>query len=150
MRLPWISKKEHDKEMDLKDHIIQGWICKCNNLEKDIVEKEDVITNHIDSDLENALENQHLRIRVKNLEKMVEWHEENECKLNKERIKYNFLYAHYKKLYHDYKRYYRKTLDATQTITNEKVEAEQELARATGKLDKIKNAYRMLTGKEID
>lgn len=143
MRLPWISRKEHDKEMNLKNHIIKGWINKCNRLEKDIVEKEDVITNHIDSDLENALENQHLRIRVKNLEKMIEWYEKNSCELNKERILYENLFKAYKSMY-------KVAINSAETIASEKIELEQELARATGELDKAKNTYRMLTGKEIE
>lgn len=143
MRLPWISRKEHDKEMNLKNHIIKGWINKCNRLEKDIVEKEDVITNHIDSDLENALENQHLRIRVKNLEKMIEWYEKNSCELNKERILYENLFKAYKGMY-------KVAINSAETVVSEKVELEQELARATGELDKVKNTYRMLTGKEIE
>lgn len=143
MRLPWISRKEHDKQISLKNHIINGWISKCNNLEKDMVEKEDAITNHIDSDMEHALENQCLRVRVKNLEQMIEWHESNTCELNKERITYKTLYTEYKELY-------RRATNAIQKISNKKIEAEQELAKTKGELDKMKNTYRMLTGEEIE
>lgn len=59
MRLHWMSKKEHDKLMEYKDSIISGWINKCNDLNKEI----------------------------DNNENMIKWHESNECKLNKELCK---------------------------------------------------------------
>lgn len=143
MRLPWISKREHDKQISLKNHIINGWISKCNDLEKDIVEKEDAITNHIDSDMEHALENQCLRVRVKNLEQMVEWHENNACKLNKERIAYEKLFTEYKELY-------KCAINIAKMITNKRIKLEKELTKTKGELDKLKNTYRMITGEEIE
>lgn len=143
MRLPWITRKEHDKQISLKNHIINGWITKCNNLEKDMVEKEDAITNHIDSDMEHALENQCLRIRVKNLEQMVEWHENNACKLNKERIGYKECFEREMELFF-------KACNMRVKEVERRIEAEQELAKTKGELDKLKNTYRMLTGEEIE
>lgn len=143
MRLPWISKREHDKQISLKNHIINGWISKCNDLEKDIVEKEDAITNHIDSDMEHALENQCLRVRVKNLEKMIEWHENNACKLNKERIGY-------KKCFEKEMELFFKACDMRVKEAERRIEAEQELAKTKGELDELKNTYRMLTGEEME
>lgn len=143
MRLPWISKREHDKQISLKNHIINGWISKCNDLEKDIVEKEDAITNHIDSDMEHALENQCLRVRVKNLEKMIEWHENNACKLNKERIGY-------KKCFEKEMELFFKACDMRVKEAERRIEAEQGLAKTKGELDELKNTYRMLTGEEME
>lgn len=139
MRLPWISKREHDKQISLKNHIINGYIYKCNNLEKDIVKKEDTITNHIDSDMEHALENQCLRTRVKSLERMIERYENNACELNKERIAYEKLFIEYKELY-------KRAINAAQIIINERIKLEQELTKTKGELDKLKNTYRMLEG----
>lgn len=143
MRLPWISRKEHDKKISLKNHIINGWISKCNDLEKDIVEKEGAITNHIDSDMEHALENQCLRIRVKNLEQMIEWHENNACELNKERIGYEKCFKKEMELFF-------KACNMRVEEAERRIEAEQELAKVKGELDKTKNTYRMLTGEEIE
>lgn len=84
MRLPWITKKEHDKLMEIKDSITMKWINKCNTLRQDVDNKENEVLNLLDANKEFALENEYLRDKVKDLENMVKWHESNECKLNKE------------------------------------------------------------------
>lgn len=87
MRLHWITRKEHDKLMEIKDSITMKWINKCNKLNKEIERNEDNILNLLDTNKEFALENEYLRDKVKDLENMVKWHESNECKLNKELCK---------------------------------------------------------------
>lgn len=89
MRLPWITKKEHDKLMEIKDSITMKWINKCNTLRQDVDNKENEVLNLLDANKEFSLENEYLREKVKSLENMVKWHESNECKLNKKLCKSN-------------------------------------------------------------
>lgn len=93
--------------------------------------------------MEHALENQCLRIRVKNLEQMIEWHESNACELNKERIGYKECFEREMELFF-------KACEMNQENKEKRIEAEQELAKTKGELDKMKNTYRMLTGEEIE
>lgn len=104
----FITRKEHDKLMDYKNTIIQNWLIKCNSLKKDIENKEREITNILHVNEEFAIENEYLRNKIKSLEDIIKWHEDNECKLNKE------------------------------------------LCIARGRLDSIKNTYRITTGEDIE
>lgn len=51
-------------------------------LEKDVDSKENTVCNVLDSNKELSQENEYLRNKINTLEKLVKWHEENECELN--------------------------------------------------------------------
>ena len=53
-------------------------------LEKDLESKENTILNVLDSNKELSLSNNYLENKINTLEKLVKWHEENECELNAE------------------------------------------------------------------
>ena len=57
-------------------------------LEKDVESKENTVCNVLDSNKELSQENEYLRNKINTLEKLVKWHEENECKLNTELCRY--------------------------------------------------------------
>lgn len=57
-------------------------------LEKDLESKENTILNVLDSNKELSLSNNYLENKINTLEKLVKWHEENECRLNTELCKY--------------------------------------------------------------
>lgn len=53
-------------------------------LEKDIESKENSVCNLLEANKELSQENEYLRNKINTLEKLVKWHEENECRLNTE------------------------------------------------------------------
>ena len=57
-------------------------------LEKDIESKENTVCNLLESNKELSLSNNYLENKINTLEKLVKWHEENECRLNTELCKY--------------------------------------------------------------
>ena len=59
-----------------------------NQLMKEIDKKENTICNMLDLNKELSQENQYLRDKIKRLEDMIRFHENNECKLNKKVVKY--------------------------------------------------------------
>ena len=82
MRLPWIAKKEHDKLMEYKDSIIRGWINKCNRLNEDIEKKECEVITSLNDNMAIVVENESLRIRIRELEENINLYKNNEFKLN--------------------------------------------------------------------
>lgn len=58
------------------------------NLKKDIESKENTVCNVLDSNKELSQENEYLRNKINTLEKLVKWHEENECELNTKLCRY--------------------------------------------------------------
>lgn len=57
-------------------------------LEKDIESKENSVCNLLEANKELSLSNNYLENKINTLEKLVKWHEENECRLNTELCKY--------------------------------------------------------------
>ena len=53
-------------------------------IEKDIESKENTVCNLLESNKELSLSNNYLENKINTLEKLVKWHEENECELNTE------------------------------------------------------------------
>ena len=53
-------------------------------LKKDIESKENTVCNLLDANAELSLSNNYLENKINTLEKLVKWHEENECELNTE------------------------------------------------------------------
>lgn len=53
-------------------------------LEKDIESKENSVCNLLEANKELSLSNNYLENKINTLEKLVKWHEENECELNAE------------------------------------------------------------------
>lgn len=88
MRLPWISRKKHEKELALKNKIIQEWINKCNKLVKENEDLEDRNVKILEYNGEFAKENffikehnKELNKRVYKLEKALNKYQENNCEL---------------------------------------------------------------------
>ena len=57
-------------------------------LEKDIESKENSVCNLLEANKELSLSNNYLENKINILEKLVKWHEENECRLNTELCRY--------------------------------------------------------------
>lgn len=56
-------------------------------LEKDIESKENSVCNLLEANKELSQENEYFRNKVNALDKLVKWHEENECRLNQEKCR---------------------------------------------------------------
>ena len=88
MKLPWISREKHEKELALKNKIIQEWINKCNKLVKENEDLEDNNTTILGYNGELAKENlflgeynKELKKRVHDLERALNKFQGNNCKL---------------------------------------------------------------------
>ena len=57
-------------------------------LEKYIESKENTVCNALEANAELSLSNNYLENKINTLEKLVKWHEENECNLNTELCRY--------------------------------------------------------------
>lgn len=57
-------------------------------LEKYIESKENTVCNVLEANAELSLSNNYLENKINTLEKLVKWHEENECNLNTELCRY--------------------------------------------------------------
>ena len=57
-------------------------------LEKYIESKENTVCNVLEANEELSLSNNYLENKINTLEKLVKWHEENECNLNTELCRY--------------------------------------------------------------
>lgn len=57
-------------------------------LEKDIESKENTVCNLLEANKELSLSNNYLENKIKLLEQVIKQHEENECRLNQQVVKY--------------------------------------------------------------
>lgn len=58
------------------------------NLKKDIESKENSVCNLLEANKELSLSNNYLENKIKLLEQVIKQHEENECRLNQQVVKY--------------------------------------------------------------
>lgn len=89
------KKEEYEDEMiksmnsrDSYKNANRKLINDIRNLKKDIESKENSVCNLLEANKELSLSNNYLENKINTLEKLVKWHEENECRLNTELCKY--------------------------------------------------------------
>jgi len=89
------KKEEYEDEMirsmSSKDSYKKANIKLINdigNLKKDIESKENSVCNLLEANKELSLSNNYLENKMKLLEQVIKQHEENECRLNQQVVKY--------------------------------------------------------------
>lgn len=120
-----------------------------NQLKADMENKENSIINLLEANKEFAIENEYFRNKINTLEKVIIQHQENECKLNKERITYENLYRQEYKNFEKAYELARKNRDKRSLIEKELKEEKEKNSKLKGQLDKLRNFCRMQTGVDI-